>query len=151
MKEGEMAPDFSLQDQDGKVHKLSEYRGKRVVLYFYPKDDTPGCTKEACAFRDDIGTFLKKGAVVLGVSKDSAASHQKFRAKYSLPFALLSDSDAAVQKLYGVWQPKKFLGREFLGTVRSTFLIDAKGRIAKAWSPVTVDGHSVEILAALLP
>jgi len=149
MKEGEMAPDFSLQDQDGKVHKLSEYRGKRVVLYFYPKDDTPGCTKEACAFRDDIGTFLKKGAVVLGVSKDSAASHQKFRAKYSLPFALLSDSDAAVQKLYGVWQPKKFLGREFLGTVRSTFLIDAKGRIAKAWSPVTVDGHSAEILAAL--
>jgi len=146
---GSIAPSFRLQDQDEVFVDLSSLRGKQVVLYFYPKDSTPGCTVEACDFRDNFRRISAKGAVVLGVSKDSAKSHRNFREKKSLPFQLLVDADGEVCKAYGVWQPKKFMGREFLGIVRSTFLIDPAGRIAKVWSPVSVKGHVDEVLAAL--
>jgi peroxiredoxin Q/BCP len=145
---GIAAPDFTLLDQDEAPVGLKALRGKWVVLYFYPKDSTPGCTVEACDFRDNFRRLSGKDAVVLGVSRDSAKSHRKFREKKDLPFSLLVDSDAEVCKLYGVWQLKKFMGREFMGIVRSTFLVDPKGRVAKVWSPVTVKGHVDDVLAA---
>jgi peroxiredoxin Q/BCP len=146
---GSIAPSFRLQDQDEVFVELSSLRGKPVVLYFYPKDSTPGCTVEACDFRDNFRRISDKGAVVLGVSRDSAKSHRNFREKKSLPFPLLVDADGEVCKRYGVWQPKKFMGREFLGIVRSTFLIDPSGVVAKVWSPVSVKGHVDQVLAAL--
>ncbi|HXP90651.1 MAG TPA: thioredoxin-dependent thiol peroxidase [Fibrobacteria bacterium] len=146
---GSIAPSFHLPDQDEAPVELASLRGKQVVLYFYPKDATPGCTVEACDFRDNFRRIVAKGAVVLGVSRDSAKSHRTFREKKSLPFPLLVDADADVCKLYGVWQLKKFMGREFMGIVRSTFLIDPEGMVAKVWSPVSVKGHVEEVLAAL--
>jgi peroxiredoxin Q/BCP len=146
---GSIAPPFRLLDQDEAFVELSSLRGKQVVLYFYPKDATPGCTVEACDFRDNFRRISAAGAVVLGVSRDSAKSHRNFREKKSLPFPLLVDADAEVCKLYGVWQLKKFMGREFMGIVRSTFLIDPKGVVSKVWSPVSVKGHVEEVLAAL--
>lgn len=145
------AMDFSLEDQDGKIHKLSEYKGNWVVLYFYPKDDTPGCTKEACNFRDSLGELQKKGAVVLGVSKDSVASHKKFAEKYNLNFPLLSDENHEVIKLYKAWGIKKFMGREFEGTLRTTYLIDGKGEIKKVYKNVNPTIHAGEIIKDLLP
>ena len=149
LKEGDKAPDFSLPATDGKTFSLKDLAGKKVVLYFYPKDMTPGCTKEACDFRDDHSALQKAGAVVLGVSADTVQSHEKFRQKYELPFPLLSDADLKVSTDYGTWGKKKLYGREFMGMIRSTFLIDEKGKIAKIWPKVKVDQHSQEVLAAV--
>ena len=140
---GDKAPAFSLEDQSGKPVKLSDFKGKTVVLYFYPKDDTPGCTREACAFRDEHSALRKAGAVVLGVSPDSGVSHAKFAGKYGLPFPLLADTDHAVSEKYGAWGEKSLYGRKFMGIIRSTFLIGADGHIAKIysgtdWTPETV-------------
>jgi peroxiredoxin Q/BCP len=146
---GTIAPSFRLPNQDEAPVELASLRGKKVVLYFYPKDATPGCTVEACDFRDNFRRISAKGAVVLGVSRDSAKSHRNFREKKSLPFELLVDADAEVCKLYGLWQLKKFMGREFMGIVRSTFLIDHDGVVSKVWSPVSVKGHVDDVLAAL--
>ncbi len=145
------APDFHLEDQNGQDVRLSQFRGQHVVLYFYPKDNTPGCTQEACDFRDEHSALRAAGAVVLGVSPDSAASHQKFITKFSLPFPLLVDKDHAVAEAYGVWGEKTLYGRTFMGLVRSTFLIDPKGRVARVWPKVKVAGHVQEILQALHP
>lgn len=144
-----LAPDFTLPDQNGTFHTLSSYRGKPVVLYFYPKDDTPGCTKEACNFRDDYQEYQKAGVVILGVSPDSVQSHTKFASKYELPFTLLADENHQVCELYGVWGRKKFMGREYDGVFRTTFLIDAEGKIKKVFENVNPEGHSQEVLAAL--
>jgi peroxiredoxin Q/BCP len=149
IKDSIPAPDFELSDAAGKMHKLSDYRGKPVVLYFYPKDDTPGCTTEACGFRDDYGLFQAAGVVVLGVSPDAPKSHKKFAEKYQLPFTLLSDPDHAVCEKYEVWGLKKYMGREYFGVFRTTFLIDAEGKIIKVFANVKPDGHSTEILAEL--
>jgi peroxiredoxin Q/BCP len=146
---GDAAPDFRLATDDGREVSLADFRGKKVVLYFYPKDDTPGCTKEACSFRDNIARIAAKGAVVLGVSVDSAASHGKFKEKYRLNFPLLADTERRVVEAYGVWQKKALYGRTFLGIQRSTFVIDETGRIAKVFPKVKVDGHVDEVLAAL--
>lgn len=146
---GEKAPDWSLPDQDGKTVALKSFKGKQVVLYFYPKDDTPGCTKEACDFRDNIAPIKKAGAVVLGVSFDGQAAHQKFIAKYELPFTLLSDEDKAVAKAYGVYKEKSMYGKKYWGIERSTFVIDGKGVIKAAFRKVKVTGHVDEVLAAL--
>jgi peroxiredoxin Q/BCP len=146
---GGPAPDFSLPDENGIIHSLSDYRGKPVVLYFYPKDDTPGCTKEACAFRDDYSDYERAGVTILGVSPDSPASHAKFKAKYGLPFTLLADEDRAVCRLYGVWGPKKFMGRAYEGVLRTTFLIGPKGDLLRVFENVKPAGHSTEILASL--
>lgn len=146
---GAKAPEFSLPDQDGKVVTLMSFKGQQVVLYFYPKDDTSGCTKEACDFRDALAAIKKAGAVVLGVSKDGKTSHQKFIAKYGLPFALLSDEEAEVCKAYGVYKEKSMYGRKYLGIERSTFVIDATGRIKALFRKVKVPGHVDEVLAAL--
>ncbi len=146
---GQMAPDFSLPDQDGAVHALSSYRGKWVLLYFYPKDDTPGCTKEACAIRDSFPNFGALDAVVLGVSVDSVESHKKFAEKHKLPFTLLSDEGKEVVEAYDVWGPKKFMGKEFLGTARTSFLIDPSGRIAKIYEGVKPETHAEEVLTDL--
>lgn len=143
------APDFSLQDENGTLHRLADYRGKPVVLYFYPKDDTPGCTTEACAFRDDYSDYEGSGVVILGVSPDSPKSHKKFKEKYQLPFALLADEDHQVCELYGAWGRKKFMGREYDGVLRSTFVIGADGEIKKVFENVKPAGHSAEVLAAL--
>ena len=147
----EAAPDFHLKDQNGQDVRLSQFRGQHVVLYFYPKDNTPGCTQEACDFRDEHSALRAAGAVVLGVSPDSAASHQKFISKYSLPFPLLVDEGHAVADAYGVWGEKSLYGRTFMGLVRATFLIDPKGRVARVWPKVKVAGHVQEILQALRP
>lgn len=143
------APDFSLQDQFDKTHSLKDYAGKWVVLYFYPKDDTPGCTTEACSFRDEFKEIEKAGAVVLGVSKDSVKSHAKFAEKYNLNFPLLADVDLEVMKAYGAYGPKKFMGREYEGTIRKTFLIDPKGEIIKEYPKVTPKDHAVQIIKDL--
>src|SRR3989338_560828 len=143
---GKIAPDFELLDQNGKLHKLSDYRGKTVLLYFYPKDDTPGCTKEACSIRDSQANFKNLTTVVLGVSVDSIKSHKKFAKKYKLPFTLLSDEKKAVVNLYGVWGKKKFMGREYMGTLRSSFLISPDGKIAKIYEKVKPEIHAEEVL-----
>jgi peroxiredoxin Q/BCP len=148
-KEGDAAPDFSLPADDGRTYSLRDLRGKKVVLYFYPKDDTPGCTKEACSFRDNLARVTSRGAIVLGVSKDDLASHAKFRRKYSLSFPLLSDTDGRVLDAYGVWKEKSLFGRTSMGVVRSTFIIDENGRIAKVFPHVNVEGHTDEVLEAL--
>jgi peroxiredoxin Q/BCP len=138
-----------LRDQTGRTVRLKDFKGAPVVLYFYPKDDTPGCTKEACSFRDAETAIRKAGAVVLGVSMDGDASHQKFIAKYKLPFSLLCDEDAKVSKSYGVYKQKNMYGRKYWGIERSTFVIDGTGKIAAAFRKVKVDGHTEEVLAAL--
>ena len=145
---GKMAPDFELPDQDGKLHKLSDYRGKTVLLYFYPKDDTPGCTKEACSIRDSQANFKNLTTVVLGGSVDSVESHKKFAEKYSLPFTLLSDEKKEVVNLYGVWGTKEIIGLEYqgLGTLRSSFLINPDGKIAKIYERVKPEIHTEEVL-----
>lgn len=144
------AKDFKLTDQDGKTHSLSMYFGKWIVLYFYPRDDTPGCTKEACNFRDSISELKKLGVVVLGVSKDSVASHKKFADKYHLNFPILSDETKEVMKSYEAWGKKKFMGREFEGTLRMTYLIDPKGEIRKVYKNVNPSIHAGDILNDLL-
>ena len=146
---GDKAPDFSLPDQDGRTITLKQAKGSPVVLYFYPKDDTPGCTKEACDFRDAETAIKKAGAAVLGVSLDDAASHQKFIAKYELPFPLLCDEGAKMSKAYGVFKEKNMYGRKYWGIERSTFVIDGAGVIHAAFRKVKVDGHAKEVLAAL--
>jgi peroxiredoxin Q/BCP len=146
---GDEAPAFSLPDQDGKVVTLKSLRGKQVVLYFYPKDDTPGCTKEACGFRDSERPIQKAGAAVLGVSLDGPESHRKFIAKFALPFPLLSDVDASVSKAYGVYKEKNMYGKKYWGIERSTFVIDPAGRFKAVFPKVKVDGHVEEVLAAL--
>ena len=149
VEEGESAPDFTLAADDGRQVKLSDLRGKPVVLYFYPKDDTPGCTKEACAFRDRTADLKAKGAVVLGVSPNDVTSHGQFRDKYSLNFPLLADTDHQVAESYGAWREKNMYGKTSMGIQRSTFLIDREGKIRKAWKKVNVDGHDEQVLAAL--
>lgn len=146
---GAPAPDFTLQNQDGLPVSLSGLRGKNVVLYFYPKDSTPGCTQEACDFRDNIARLQQGDTVVLGISKDSAKSHTNFRTKYALPFDLLVDEGAAVCDLYGCWKEKSMYGKSFLGVERSTFLIDKEGILRKEWRKVSVKGHVDEVLAAI--
>lgn len=145
---GAPAPDFELQSTDGPV-SLSGLRGSRVVLYFYPKDDTPGCTREACGFRDSMKRLDGHGAVVLGISRDSLDSHRRFRDRYELPFTLASDPGNTVAAAYGAYGPKMMYGKLLSGTIRSTFLIDAEGRIERIWSPVRVTGHVDQVLAAL--
>lgn len=149
LKENMAAPDFSLIDETGKERKLSDYRGKNVILYFYPKDDTPGCTAEACNFRDDYSSYEKAGVTILGVSPDSVASHVKFKQKYHLPFTLLSDEKHAVCELYDVWKAKKQFGREFYGVARTSYLISPDGRIRKVFENVKPAEHSAEVLAAV--
>ncbi len=146
---GDLAPDFSAVDETGASHRLKDYRGKTVVLYFYPKDQTPGCTIEACDFRDRYEGFLKKKAVVLGVSPDNAASHENFKRKQKLPFPLLIDEDKALCRAYGVWQKKSLYGREFMGVVRSTFVIGPDGKLTRVERKVSVAGHAQSILEAL--
>lgn len=143
---GTKAPDFTLPDQNGEMHSLSDYRGKKVILYFYPKDMTSGCTKEACGFAERYPQFQEKGAVVLGVSRDSVASHKKFEQKYSLPFTLLSDEDRKVIEAYGVWQEKKLYGKTTMGVVRSTYLIDEEGTIVKAMGKVKAADNPQQML-----
>ena len=146
---GSKAPDFTLSADDGSKVKLSSLKGQPVVLYFYPKDDTPGCTKEACAFRDRSKDLQKLGAKVLGVSADSVDSHVAFRDKFKLNFPLLADADHKVAEKYGAWREKNMYGKKFMGIQRSTFLIDAGGRIAKVWKAVQVDGHDAQVIAAI--
>ena len=146
---GERAPAFKLAAGDGRTVSLSDYAGKPVVLYFYPKDMTSGCTTEACAFRDAYARFKKAGAEILGVSRDSEASHAKFRDKYALPFPLLADVEGKVSSAYGVWKEKSLYGRKFMGIERSTFVIGPDGRIARAWRKVKVKDHDQEVIAAL--
>lgn len=146
LKVGARAPDFTLHDQSGAAHTLSDARGSWVLLYFYPKDDTPGCTVEACTIRDQFPKFKKLGITVFGVSVDSEKSHAKFVTKYELPFTLLADVDKKVVRAYGVWGKKKFMGREYLGTMRTSFLIDPDGRIAKIYENVKPEKHADEVL-----
>lgn len=146
---GVEAPDFTLPDETGTLRTLSEYRGRPVVLYFYPKDDTPGCTTEACNFRDDYSQYEKAGVVILGVSPDSPKKHASFKKKYHLPFTLLADEEHKICELYGVWGPKKFMGKAYDGVYRTTFLIDAAGKIVKVFEAVKPAEHSSEVLAAL--
>lgn len=145
---GSVAPAFSLPDEHGELHSLSDYRGKKVVLYFYPKDDTSGCTTEACEFRDDYDEYEKAGVVILGVSKDGQKSHTKFKEKYDLPFTLLSDESTEVQQAYGVWGEKSMYGRQYMGTMRTTYVIDEEGKVVAAFEKVKPKGHSQEILAS---
>ncbi|MEN1679738.1 MAG: thioredoxin-dependent thiol peroxidase [Planctomycetota bacterium] len=149
IEEGAKAPAFTLTADDGSKVRLSELKGSPVVLYFYPKDDTPGCTKEACAFRDLKDTIKDLGAVVLGVSPDSEASHVKFRDKYELNFPLLADTDHKVAEKYGAWREKNMYGKKSMGIQRSTFLIDGSGKVAKLWKRVKVDGHDEQVIEAL--
>ena len=147
--ENSPAPAFKLLDETGTHRSLADYLGKPVVLYFYPADDTPGCTKEACSFRDDYGVYEQAGIVILGVSPDSPRSHAKFKAKYNLPFTLLADDGHQVCDLYGVWGDKKLWGHEYEGVLRTTFLIDEQGMVKKVLPNVKPDGHSAKVLAAL--
>ena len=149
LKEGDKAPEFTAPTNGGGRVSLADFKGKHVVLYFYPRDDTPGCTKEACAFRDHFAAIKKKGAVVLGVSVDSAKSHDKFADKFKLPFTLVSDEDKKIVQAYGVWGEKSFMGRKYKGTHRVTFLIGPDGRIKKIWPQVKPEEHAEEVLAAL--
>ncbi|MEB3275938.1 MAG: thioredoxin-dependent thiol peroxidase [Cyanobacteriota bacterium] len=147
---GDAAPEFSLQDQSGETVRLSQFRGQRVVIYFYPKDDTPGCTKEACNFRDQWSAFSQHNITVLGISKDNAASHGKFIAKYDLPFTLLTDPEpCAVAEAYGSYGLKKFMGKEYMGMMRHTFVVDAEGRIEKAYTKVKAETMADDILQDL--
>jgi len=146
---GNTAPDFTLPDENGITRKLSDYRGQPVVLYFYPKDDTPGCTTEACNFRDDYSQYTQAGVVILGVSPDSPKNHVKFKEKYHLPFTLLADEAHKVCELYGVWGRKKMMGREYDGVFRTTFLIDRQGKLVKVFEAVKPAEHSKEVLEAL--
>jgi peroxiredoxin Q/BCP len=149
VEEGKEAPDFELTDDTGERVRLSELRGRPVVLYFYPKDDTPGCTKQACSFRDAHGEFEERGAVVLGVSPDTEASHASFKAKHGLPFTLLADPDHEVAERYGVWVEKNTYGKKSMGIKRSTFVIDEEGKVAKAMLGVKPDNHADLVLSAL--
>ncbi len=146
---GETAPDFTAPDQNGKVHSLKDFSGKTVVLYFYPKDDTPGCTREACGFRDELAEFSRKNTEIIGVSPDDSKSHKKFVDKFSLPFTLLADPDKKICEAYGVWQEKSMYGRKSMGVVRSTFIIGPDGKIAKVFSNVKVDGHIAKVLESI--
>ena len=146
---GTKAPDFTLPDQNGDLHSLSEYRGKKVILYFYPKDNTPGCTKQACGFAERYPQFIEKGAVVLGISKDSVASHKKFEEKYGLPFTILSDPELVAIQAYDVWQEKKNYGKTYMGVVRTTYLIDEEGKIAKAFDKVKAADNPEQMLGEL--
>ena len=146
---GVKAPDFELPDQNGKIHRLSDYTGKKVILYFYPKDNTPGCTRQACAFAQNHSNFEDKNVVVIGISKDSVASHLKFAEKYELPFVLLSDPELQAIQAYGVWQEKKLYGKVSMGVVRSTYLIDEQGMIEKVMPKVKPDTNAAETLAYL--
>jgi peroxiredoxin Q/BCP len=149
LKEGDKAPAFKAATNGGGTLSLADLKGKHVVLYFYPKDETPGCTKEACAFRDSFAAFNKKGAVVLGVSTDPVKSHDKFVEKFKLPFTLLADVDKKIVEAYGVWGEKVFMGRKYMGTHRVTFLIGPDGRIKKIWPKVKPEEHADEVLASL--
>lgn len=144
---GEQAPDFTLPDQDGHMHTLSLLKGKRVLLYFYPKDDTPGCTKEACNFRDTFESFKKSNMHIFGISADSISRHKKFADKHKLPFPLLSDETKEMLKKYGAWAEKKFLGKTYMGILRISFLIDTEGKIEKIYEQVKPDMHAKEVLA----
>ena len=146
---GQPAPDFDLPDQAGKTHSLKDYQGQWVVLYFYPKDDTSGCTKEACQFRDGLPKFKKSKAVIMGVSPDDVKSHAKFAAKYELPFTLLADDGSKVCALYGVWQEKSMYGRKYMGVVRTTYVINPKGIVAQRFDKVSVDGHDQQVLEVI--
>ncbi len=149
VEEGHQAPDFELTSDAGELIRLSQFRGKPIVLYFYPRDDTPGCTAQACGIRDRYDDFEQRGAVVLGVSPDTEASHVKFKEKYGLPFTLLADPEHEVAEQYGVWGEKKYMGRTYMGVERSTFLIDPEGRIAKVMRRVKPDTHVERVLAEL--
>jgi peroxiredoxin Q/BCP len=146
---GDKAPEFKTKDQDGETVSLKDFKGKKVVLYFYPKDDTPGCTKEACSFRDGFGAFRRRKIEVLGVSVDDEKSHKKFAEKYSLPFRLLADPEKNIVKAYGVWGEKSMYGRKYMGTNRVTYVIDERGKIAAVWPKVKPEGHAAEILRAI--
>lgn len=147
---GDPAPDFSLPDDHGEVHSLADRRGHWTVVYFYPEDDTAGCTTEACQFRDLNDDIESQDAAVWGISPDGAGSHQKFRAKFGLPFTLLCDEDRTVIERYGAWRMKNRNGREYMGVVRSSFLVDPAGNVARAWPQVTADGHAAEVKAAII-
>lgn len=149
LEAGTKAPAFALPDQDGNVHTLEEYRGKKVILYFYPRDNTPGCTKQACGFGELYPQFLEKGAVVIGISKDSVASHKKFEEKYQLPFTLLSDTELTAIKAYDVWQEKKNYGKVSMGVVRTTYLIDEQGMIVRAFGKVKAAENPAQMLEEL--
>ncbi len=146
LKAGDKAPDFESIDQDGKPIKLSDFKGKKLVLYFYPKDNTPGCTAESCNLRDNYDALLKQGYKVLGVSTDNEKSHQKFIAKYELPFPLIADTNKSVHEAFGVWDMKKFMGKEYMGTLRSTFIIDEDGMIEEVIEKVKTKEHTSQIL-----
>jgi thioredoxin-dependent peroxiredoxin len=149
LSEKSPAPDFELMDETGKERKLSDYRGKPVVLYFYPKDDTPGCTTEACSFRDGFSAYQEKNITILGVSPDTVKSHQKFKEKYHLPFTLLADPDHKVCELYGVWGKKKMYGKEYDGVFRTTFVVDGNGKIKKVFENVKPQEHATQVLEAI--
>jgi thioredoxin-dependent peroxiredoxin len=149
LKPGDKAPSFKAVTDGGKTVQLKDFKGKKVILYFYPKDDTPGCTTEACDFRDLYSGFESKGAVILGVSPDSPKSHGKFKEKHSLPFTLIADEDHSIAEAYGAWQEKSMYGKKYMGIQRSTFLIDEQGRIAEVWDKVKVAGHADDLLGKL--
>jgi len=150
LKPGDKAPQFSLNDETGQSVRLDQFRGKTVVVYFYPKDDTPGCTTESCSFRDNYDEFLNRDAVVIGISADGEASHQKFKSKYELPFYLLSDPDRKVISAFGAWGEKKMYGKSYEGIIRSTFVIDGDGTIVRTWEKVSPKGHALEVLNSLV-
>jgi peroxiredoxin Q/BCP len=149
LKEGAAAPVFSGKDQDGKTISLADYKGKKVILYFYPKDDTPGCTAEACNLRDNYESLLSRGFVIIGVSPDSEKSHVKFKTRYTLPFSLIADPDATIIKAYGAWGEKKMYGRSTMGVLRTTYVIDEKGKILKTFAKVDTQNHTQQILTEL--
>ena len=149
LHEGDIAPDFTLLDQDGTTHSRNAEKGKWILLYFYPKDNTPGCTKQACALRDEFPAFEKLNCTVFGISVDSVISHKKFAEKFSLPFTLLADTEKNMVEAYGVWQKKKLAGREYLGIVRTSFLINPNGKIAKIYENVNPETHAIEVLQDL--